>query len=248
MLSQLPAAILRKPVPGYTRHQLKHDRLTDATQGTVSWAFAHQRKLMLLGLLLLAVLAAGIGGWYYIERQDDLASAILGRGVRIYQTQLRAPNTPEQPDLPSFASAAERAQAAQKEFQSVVDSYPYTRSADIARYFLGLTALDAGDPATAERRLKEVAEARNQDLAGMAKLALASLYHATNRDPQALAIYNQLIEKPAPSVSKPMAQLQKAAVLERSDPAQAKQLYEQVQKDDPTGPAGQIAQMRLRGK
>ena len=125
-------------------------------------------------------------------------------------TQLRPEGTPAQPDVPSFTSAKERAQAAQKQFQAIVDKYPHTRTADMAHYFLGVTAASLSDNAAAERNFKQVASAGNREVAAVAKSALASLYGQTNRTKEAAALYQELINKPTASVGKVTAQLQLA--------------------------------------
>jgi TolA-binding protein len=154
--------------------------------------------------------------------------------------------TPEQPDFPTFTSAKERAEAAQKKFQAIVDTYPHTRTADMAHYFLGVTAQTLSDNATAERNFKEVASRGNREVSAVAKEALASLYGQTNRTKEAVAIYQELINKPTTSVSKVAAQLQLAELYQNSNqPLDAKRMYEQIKKDNPGNEAGQIATQKL---
>ena len=153
---------------------------------------------------------------------------------------------PAQPDVPSFTSAKERADAAHKEFQAIADKYPHTRTADMAHYFLGVTAADAGDNAAAERDLKQVASGGNGELASMAKLALASLYGDTNRVKEAVALYQELMKKPTKTVSKVAAQLQLADLYEASNqPLDAKRTYEEIKKENPAGEAAQLATQKL---
>ena len=161
-------------------------------------------------------------------------------------TPLRAPGAPEQPDFPSFTSAKERAQAAQKQFQAIADKYPHTRTADMAHYFVGVTAANLSDNAAAERNFKEVASKGNREVAAVAKSALASLYGQTNRTKEAAALYQELINKPTASVSKVAAQLQLAELYQTSNqPLEAKRIYEQVKKENPGAEAGQLATQKL---
>ena len=124
---------------------------------------------------------AVIGGWYYLNEQDEKASFELSQAVRTMDTQLRPAGTPAQPDFPTFTSAKERAEAAKKQFQAIVDKYPHTRTADMAHYFLGVTAVNLGDNAGAERNFKEVISDGNRQVSSLAKDALAALYANTNR-------------------------------------------------------------------
>lgn len=232
-------------MPGYTRQQLKHDRFTDATQETVSWAVGHQKKVAIVVGAVVVLAALLGGGWYYFDRQNEQASLALGQAVRLYQRPLRQPGTPEQPGLPTFESASERGKQAQKLFLDAAEKYPHTRTAEVARFLAGVAAADAGDKATAERELKAAAGSRREDLASLAKMALAGFYHSSGRDVDALALYDQLAAHPTTSVSKVAALLAKAEMLEPKQPAEAAKVYQQIKTEDPTGPVGRLAQERL---
>jgi TolA-binding protein len=234
-----------------TRHQLKSDRFAQATIGaaeaTAHWTVEHKSKILIGSLIAVVVLVAVLGGWYYLAQQDAKANVELSQAVRTLETQIRPAGTPETPNFPSFASVDERATAAKKQLQAIIDKYPHTRTADVARYMLGTTAIELGDNATAEKELKDVSGIGNRDLSSLAKLALASLYGNTNRTKDALDLYKQLIDKPSDTVSKVTAQLQLAALYESSQqPAEAKRIYEQVVKDNPKTEAEQIAQGKLQ--
>ncbi|MGB0011188.1 MAG: coatomer subunit epsilon, partial [Candidatus Sulfotelmatobacter sp.] len=58
--------------------------------------------------------------------------------------------------------------------------------------------------------------------------------------------YQELINKPTVSVSKVTAQLQLAELYQTGNqPLDAKRLYEQIKKDNPTTEAGQMATQKL---
>lgn len=234
-----------------TRHQLKQDRFSRATIGaaeaTVHWSAEHRSRLIVGIVAALVIVAAALGGWYYLGVQDEKASLEMSQAIRTLNTPLAAAGTPAQPDLPTFPSAQERATAARKQFQAVADKYSHTRSADFARYFVGVTSVQLGDNAAAEREFGAVASLRNQDVASLAKLALASVYRSTNRDKQAIEIYKALADKPTTTVGKSAAQIQLAETyLAAQQPLEAKRIYEQVQKENPSTDAAQIANARLQ--
>jgi predicted negative regulator of RcsB-dependent stress response len=234
-----------------TRRRLKEDRFSLATIGaaeaTVHWSEEHKSKLIVGGLILAVVLAIVFGGWYYLNQQDLKASAMLNQAVRTMDTQLRPAGTPPQPDFPSFASARERTTEARKQFQAIADQYPHTRTAEFARYFLGLTSSQLGDNAAAERDLKAVAATHNEDLAALAKLALAAVYRDANRTKEALDLYNQLIAKPTRSVGKATAQMELAEMYASTQqPAEAKRVYEQIQRENPASEVAQLAGQKLQ--
>ena len=233
-----------------TRHQLKQDafsRVTiDAAEKTAHWTVEHRSTVMISAAVVVVVLAAVLGGWYYLTSQDEKASLELSQAVRTMDAPLRPAGAPAQPDIQTYASAKERSEAAKKQFQQIADKYPHTHSADMAHYFLGVTSADLGDSTTAEHDFKDVASSGNRDVASVAKFALASLYSQTNRTKDAVAIYQEQINKPTTSVSKVTAQLQLADLYQNTNqPLDAKRIYEQVKKDNPANEAGQLASQKL---
>ena len=117
----------------------------------------------------------------------------------------------------------------------------------MARYFAGVTARDLGQSATAEKDLQQVAASRHPDIASLAKLALASIYHDTNRNLEAVNLYKQMIDHPTISVGKNTAQMALASLYETMDqPNEARHIYEQMQKDSPGTPVAQLAMQRLQ--
>ena len=158
-------------------------------------------------MVVAVVLVAVIGGWYYLNGQDEKASLELSQAVRTMDTPAASGrHARAQPDFPTFASAKERAQAAKKQFQAIVDKYRHTRTADMAHYFLGVTAVSLGDNASAESNFKEVISAGNRQVSSLAKDALAAFYANTGRVKESVALYQELINKPTDSVSKVTAQ------------------------------------------
>ena len=232
-----------------TRHQLKQDRFSkvtfEAAGNAAHWSVEHQSKLIAAVVVVIVIGAIAFGGWYYLNSQDEKASAEFSTAVRTWETPLRPAGVPPQPGTDSFASAQERATAARKQFQAIVDKYPRTHTADMARYFVGLASAQLGDNAAADRSLQEAARSSNADLAALGKFALASVYRAENKDAQAIDLYKQLMDKPTLVVSKATAQLELASFYEsRQKPDEAKKIYEQVQKENPATDAASLAQRR----
>jgi predicted negative regulator of RcsB-dependent stress response len=233
------------------RHQLKQDRFNQVTmhaaESTVHWSVEHKTRLMVAAVIVLVVAAAVSFGWYSLNQQDQKASLELSQAVRTMSTPLRPANMPPEPENPSFASAKERATEASKQLHAIVDQYPHTHSAEFARYFLGVTAIDMGDDATAVRQFQSVADSHNTNLADLAKLALASLYRSQHQDKQAIELYKGLIAKPAETVAKGTAQIGLAETYEADgQPQEAKRIYQQIQKENPNTGAAQLAQEKLQ--
>ena len=234
------------------RHQLKQDRFSkvtfEAAGRTVDWSIEHKNKLIVFSAAVAVLLAVLVGGWFYLSQQDQKASLELGQGLRTLNTPLRQPGTPAEPDQPTFTSSAERATQARKQFQAIVQNYPHTRSAEFARYFLGLTEADLGDNTAAARELQSVAMSHNADLSGLAKFGLAAVYRNQHNDKGAMDLYNTLISKPPATVSKAAAQVELAATYEADgQPREARRIYQQMQKENPANSApAQLATEKLQ--
>jgi tetratricopeptide (TPR) repeat protein len=226
-----------------TRHNLKQDQFAARAGEAVDWTVAHREKLIYAAVAVAAIIAIALGIWIYLQQQDQAAGVALGRALQVYNAPIIPGAQPPTPEMTSFASAQDRAKAAKAEFQKAA-SYSHTRSADMARYFVGLTDVALGNTAAAEKELQESASGP-ADIASLAKFALASLYRNTGKDPDAVKLYKELIDHPTNTVSKSEAQLELAALYEAKQPQEAKVIYQQIQKEDPKGPAAEIAASKL---
>jgi predicted negative regulator of RcsB-dependent stress response len=234
-------------VRSYTRHQLKQDSFRTSTTETISWAVEHRSKVTAAVVAVVVILAVLIGGWAFINYRDQQASSELAGAMQKYDVPIRPAGTPASPEMLSFGSIQERAQAANTDFTHIAGKYSFTQSGRVARYFAGITLHEMGDNTGAEKDLQDVAGSRYQEIASLAKLALASIYHDTNRDPQAIEVYKQLADHPTLSVGKTTAQFLLASLYEEDNqPDQARKLYQQMQKENPSSPAAQMAGQRLQ--
>jgi lipopolysaccharide biosynthesis regulator YciM len=232
-------------VPGYTKRQLKEDRFKTSAAEAVHWTEEHRRSLIIGVVALLAVIAAGVGGWAYVQHQNDNASLEVGQALRTLGAPIVAPGTPVPPGAETFTSIKDRATAARKKFVAIADHYRFTTAAKYSRYMAATAAIDAGDNAAAESELKDIVGSRDNNSASLAKFALASLYRNTGRSSDAVNIYKELAEKPTDTVPKGTAQLELAGMYETTQPAEAAKLYESIKKSDPKSVAAQIASDRL---
>lgn len=234
-------------MPGYTRRQLKEDKFAETAQGAAEWATGHRQTLIwAVGFALVAVLlTVAVITWR--NRQSDEANTQLSTAMRTMDAQILPAGSPPpaEDSGPTFPSIADRSKAAQKQFQAIADKYSTVSPGKIARYMSGIAWLQAGDKTNAEKELKTAADFRDKDVAALAKMALATIYRGSNRASEAIAIYKDLSEHPTVTVSKSQAQLELAEMYESTDPQQATQIYQQLQKDDPRSPAAQVAGQKL---
>jgi tetratricopeptide (TPR) repeat protein len=230
-----------------TRHALKQDSFVQATASSLSWIDAHRSAVIKASIAIVALIAIVSAGVIFYNNRSESAEVLFGQAMDIYNTPLTQPGQPAEPGVKTYATAADRAKAANPLFEEVADKYGWLKAGANARYLAGMTALDLGQTSTGENDLKQAANGHDSNVAALAKLALAGLYHQTSRDPQAIDLYKQLIAKPTATVPASMAKLQLAALYETTNSEEAKKLYAEIKDQDKTTAAGQIATQKLQG-
>lgn len=227
-----------------TRHALKGDKFAEATKTGVSWVSGHRegvvRWVVSVGTAVLVVAAA----WIFWNVRTSAADAALGAALDVYSAPLAIPGAPPQKGV--YATAKERAQAANQQFAAVAQQYGWLPQGARAHYFAGVTDADLGQNGQAETELKSAANAWDRNLANLAKLALAGLYHQTGRDNDAITLYNELTAKPSTTVPATVAQLDLADLYAATGKKeQARALWAKVKDADKDGMAGSIATQKL---
>jgi TolA-binding protein len=232
-------------VQSYTRRQLKEDKFADTAQGAVQWATGH-RSVITWTVAALAVAAIVVGGLYlWNSQRTEQANIALSKALQTYTAPIRPAGSPPDSTSKSFTSIAERAKQAEKELQAIAEKYPYTKPGRFAAYMAATSAIQAGDTNGAEQQLKSMASSYDKGVASLAKLALAGLYRSTNRVSDAARIYKDLSDHPTETVPKAEAQLQLADLYASSDPKEAANIYQQIQKENPNSMAAQVAASKL---
>ena len=230
-----------------TRHQLKQNSFAETTVETISWAKDHDKQLTAAAIVLAVVVALALGAYAFVNYRNQQASQELSAALQKYNAPIRPAGEPASPLQLSYGTGAERAKAANAEFARIADKYSFTRNGRIARYFEGITLHDMGDDSGAEKQLQRVGGSWDKETASLAKLALASIYQDAGKTQQAVDLYKALMEKPTITVGKITAQFELATLYEANhQPLEARKLYEQMQKDYPTSPIGQLAAQKLQ--
>ena len=192
----------------------------------------------------VVVLVLVVAALVYWNWSSTKANTALGVALDTYIAPLAQPGAPAENGV--YASSAERSKAANGQFMAVAKQYGWLPEGAKAHYLAGVTYEELGQTASAETELKAAAGSWDRNLANLAKLALAGLYHQTARDAQAINLYNELAAKPSETVSASVAQLNLAdlyAAAGKQDMARA--LWAKVKDADKDGPAGSIAAQKL---
>jgi tetratricopeptide (TPR) repeat protein len=229
-----------------TRRALKGDKFAQAAASGVTWFSGHRSGVVRWAIAACVVVVLCLGAGIYWSIENSAAASALGAAMDTYTAPLSEPGAPVESG--TYATTADRAKAANKQFQAVAQKYGWLPEGMKARYFVGVTDMDLEQNSAAETELKAASGAWNRNIANLAKLALAGLYQQTNRDAQAIELYNQLIAKPSETVSAEVAQLDLADLYAaQGKQEQARALWAKVKDADKQGAAGAIAEQKLSG-
>ena len=217
----------------------------------MNWVSGHRSGVMRWVVVAVVVVAAVTAGLIYLDWSSGKANDAMGAALDTYNAPLAQPGAPAMSGV--YTAAGDRAKAANQQFVAVARQYGWLAEGAKAHYFAGVTDEDLGQTASAETELKAAAGSWNRNLANLAKLALAGLYHQTARDAQAIdlynALYNGLAAKPSETVPAAVAQLDLADLYaEQGKTEQARKLWAAVKDADKDGAAGSIATQKLGGK
>jgi len=230
-----------------TRHSLKQDRFAKATASSMNWVSGHRSGVMRWIVVIAVVFVACAAGLIYWGWSSSKANDALGAAMDTYNMPLAMAGTPAANGV--YTTASDRSKAANQQFIAIARQYGWLAEGAKAHYFAGITYEELGNSAAAETELKTAARAWDRNLANLAKLALAGLYHQSERDAEAIALYNGLTAKPSETVPAAVAQLDLADLYaEQGKTEQARKLWAKVKDADKDGMAGSIATQKLAGK
>jgi tetratricopeptide (TPR) repeat protein len=226
---------------------LKQNSFADATASSVNWLSGHRSGVLRWVIVAVVVVVAGVASLVFWNMRSADADNALGAALEAYNAPLAQPGAPALAGV--YASANDRSKAANQQFVAVAEKYGWLAEGAKAHYFAGVTYEDLGQNGPAETELKAAAGSWDRNLANLAKLALAGLYHQTNRDSEAIALYTALTAKPSETVSAAVAQLDLADLYAATgNQAKARELWAKVQDADKEGAAGSIAAQKLGPK
>lgn len=229
-----------------SRQELKHDEFVESVAEATGYLRGHGRTIAIAAGIVVAVLIAVFGYRLYAERQSIRAETALGKAMQTFHARLRQPAEPAaEPDEITFASDSIKYQSALKEFGDLVQKYPRTRAARVARYYSALSQIQLGQAEAASRTLEELAASDDREISSLAKFQMAQLYQRSGKWSDSEKLLRQIIQNPTFSVSKAAAEMTLADQLRQKNPAEAIKLYEQVRNQFPTSPLADTAKERM---
>jgi tetratricopeptide (TPR) repeat protein len=217
-----------------TRHQLKHDEFKDSLVSIEEFLKKHSKEVLNVTLLVVVVLGLAGGLKYYSDRQEASANAELGEALSTFRAPVGQP-TPGQNDPDAiFPTAQEKYKKALTQFNAIVDKYktpPRPKAVELARYQAGVCQSLLGDHNSAIQTLTTASQSSDEGIASLSKFALAGEMASAGKTSDAVKIYQELAEHPTLTVPKASALLAQADAYRESNPAEARKIYERLQKD-----------------
>jgi predicted negative regulator of RcsB-dependent stress response len=230
-----------------TRHALKQDKFAQAAASGADWISGHRAGILRWAVIVGVAVVLVVGAVVLWNVRSAAAESALGKAMDLYVTPLAQPGAP--PETGVYTTATARATEANREFVAIAHNFSWLPQGTKARYFAGITYIELGQNTNAETELSAATGSWDRNLANLAKLALAGLYHDTNRDNQAISLYNELATKPSVTVSASVAQLDLADLyVAEGKQDQARALWAKVKDADKDGAAAQIAEQKLAAK
>jgi predicted negative regulator of RcsB-dependent stress response len=228
-----------------SRKELKKDELRDSFVHGAEAVYSHQRLAASVIGAVLIVLVAILGWRFYAERQTGKASAALDDAMQVYNARIRTAVEPADPGEITYTAEKNKFEDAAKKLLAVASKYSRTRPGQMARYYAALSYEQLGRNEEAQKSLQEVANSGDNEIAAVARFALAKLYDRTGKGDDAVKLYQQLIAKPAVLAPKPVVMLALAGHYAKTNPSEAAKLYNQVKLDYPDSAVSRQADEQL---
>jgi hypothetical protein len=146
------------------------------------------------------------------NRKADEARRALGRAIEIAEAPVIETPVAGSATL-SFPNETERAKRAVEEFRQVAAKYSGT-TGEMARYFAANNLLKLERP-KAITELQALNQSRDQEVATLAKFALAQAQEAEGKLNEAAALYAELAKLNSPLITSETANLRLAALYEK---------------------------------
>jgi tetratricopeptide (TPR) repeat protein len=228
-----------------TRHELKQDEFRDSLEQLEHYLTAHLKEILAVAILVIVVLGSAGGLRYYVGQQEASANIDLATALKTFQAYVGTVTPGSMPpDTESYVTAADKYKAALEKFNAIPGKYrmfPRPKAVGIARYHVGICESLLGNSPAAINTLQQVSRDGDREIAALAQFALAGEYLKTGKKQEADRIYQNLADHPSLSVPRASALLAMVDSLKDSQPARARQLYDQIQKEFGSDPS--VAQL-----
>lgn len=228
-----------------SRKELKKDEIREELAGSVGYLVEHRNTVIIAAALAIAI-GAGLA-FYLGHRRTQAAEAqkALQDAIEMFHGQV---NTEARIGVITFTTTIERRTRTTEAFEEVRSRFPGSAVADEAEYYLALLDVEEEKYQEAQQKLESAIQSSDDEVAGIARFALAEVYERLDKDAEAEAQYQHLVDHPTRTIPKERARLALARFLIPRQPDRAKEiLNELVQRPGVLGGAATAALRELQG-
>ena len=197
------------------------------------------RRPLLVGLGVLVLAVAVVGGVFYVDRQAEQKAQDLDREATTFLTAA-ALNDPQKADHALKEAIAK--------YRQIVDQYPRTSTAPLALYHLGNTLVQANELGAAIEAYQRFLSTYNSNpaMAGLVRQRLAYVYLLKGDRDHAVKAFTVIIETPG-TLNRDQALFELARLEEsQSRPEGAAARYQELIKTYPNSPFTSEATIRTK--
>lgn len=207
------------------KEMVKHDAFRERTLGAVEYVSEHKSEVSKYVVAGIAAIVL-IGGFlWYRSYQHSVRQERLTALLHIYSATV----TPGQaPPFAAkvYATEAEKTAAIRAEFPKFAEEFKGSDEASVVNYYLGTHWAEAGNTAEAEKYLKAAVDQGGAAYSSLAKLALAQMYGNQGKVDEGAKLLQSIIDKPTELVSKEHATIEKARLIAKTNPVEARKILE----------------------
>lgn len=224
-----------------TRHDLKSDKFVQEVAHSVEFFEQHRGAIIRYGAIVLALVIAGAGVFYYMKARKVARIAELWAAMDVYNAVIGPDDMGGR--MKVYPTEQARQEAIKKEFNGLISRHSGSEEAGIASYLLGVNAADQGNLAEARKHLSDALKDGGKEYGSLAKLALAGVAKSEGKEAEAETLLRDLLNNPTTFVSKDQASIELAALLASTKPDEARKLLEPLRTDNSTAGRTAIAML-----
>lgn len=220
-----------------TRHDLKSDKFVQEVAHSVEFFEQHRGSIIRYGAIVLALVIAGAGVFYFMKSRKMARIAELSAAMEVYNAVVGPDDMGGR--MKVYPTEQARQEAIKKEFNGLISRHGGSEEAGVASYLLGVNAADQGNIADARRYLASAVKDGGEEYGSLAKLALAGVARSEGKQAEAETLLRELVNSPSAFVGKEQATIELATLIAPAKPEEARKLLEPLKTENST--AGRTA-------
>jgi len=176
-----------------TRKQLKKDRFVEEVGEVVGIFTTHRNLIVGIAVAVVVLVVAGAGFYRYQQERDTEARQALQAALGNYYGQV---SLDQIPGRVTFATTIAKDQAIRESLTKVAEDFAGRLEGEVAQLHLALYEVSDGDLEKGKTMLEGLLDHRDDEVAALARKALADQLQREEKNEEALAHYQHLVDNP----------------------------------------------------